>query len=100
MQQEKEAKRLKEVVRKELLVVVKDPKERLEYLDAIHRLGVAYHFENDIEDNLQLFHNNLHFDDTCYADDLHYVSLRFRLLRQHGLFVSTGIYYTTPSVFF
>lgn len=90
MQREKEAKGLKELVQKELLAVVKDPKERLEYLDAIHRLGVAYHFENDIQDNLQLFHNNLH-SDTCYEDHLHYVSLRFRLLRHNGFYVSSGM---------
>ncbi|KAL2895159.1 Sesquiterpene synthase, partial [Bienertia sinuspersici] len=86
-QKEEEAKVLQQYVRKELLAVVKDPKKRLIYIDAIERLGVAYHFEEEIEANLQNFHNN-EYDDAFYKDDLQYVSLQFRILRQRGFYVS------------
>ncbi|XP_021726164.1 valencene synthase-like [Chenopodium quinoa] len=79
---EQEAEQLKEIVRKEILVVDKDPKERLVFLDSIHRLGVAYHFENEIEDTYQEFHKKM-YDDSSFEDDLYYVSLRFRLLRHN-----------------
>ncbi|XP_021725961.1 (-)-germacrene D synthase-like isoform X1 [Chenopodium quinoa] len=88
---EQEADELKEVVRKEILVVDKDTKERLVFLDDIHRLGVAYHFENEIEDTYQKFHKKM-YDDSYYEDDLYYVSLRFRLLRQHGFNVSCDVF--------
>lgn len=66
-----------------------DPKGRLVFLDAIERLGVAYHFEEEIEAILHNLYTN-HYDDHSYKDDLHYVSLHFRILRQHGFFVSFG----------
>ncbi|XP_021863394.2 probable sesquiterpene synthase [Spinacia oleracea] len=88
---ENDAAELKELVRKELLVDDKDPKERLIFLDVIHRLGIAYHFETEIDDTFHNFHNKI-YDDSSYEDDLYYVSLRFRLLRQHGLFVSTDVF--------
>ncbi|XP_057540375.1 (-)-drimenol synthase-like [Amaranthus tricolor] len=86
---EKEAKELKDLIQKELLKDIKDTKQRIEYLDAIIRLGVAYHFEKEIEDNFQIFQKNIH---KSYEDDLHYVSLHFRLLRQHGFHVSCDVF--------
>ena len=87
-----EVKKLKELVRKELLEVRKNPKERIEFIDAMHRLGVAYHFENDIQNYLQKLKNNFNYYlVNYYKDDLQYVSLSFRLLRQHGFHVSSGI---------
>ncbi|XP_021754773.1 sesquiterpene synthase-like [Chenopodium quinoa] len=88
---EKEAEELKELVRKEIMDVDKDPKERLEFLDDIHRIGVSYHFENEIEDTLRNFYKKM-YDDSSYKDDLYYVSLRFRLLRQHGFNVSCDVF--------
>lgn len=88
---EEEAKELQQQVRKELLAVVKDPKERLIFIDAVERLGVAYHFEEEIEATLHSFCSN-HYVDDRYKDDLHYVSLRFRLLRQHGFYVSSDVF--------
>ncbi|XP_021724059.1 (-)-germacrene D synthase-like [Chenopodium quinoa] len=90
-QMEQAAVVFKELVRQELLVNDKDPKERLAFLDDVHRLGVAYHFEDEIEDIFQKFYNKFYVD-SCYEDDLHYVSLRFRLLRQHGFFVSCDVF--------
>ncbi|XP_021754772.1 (-)-germacrene D synthase-like [Chenopodium quinoa] len=88
---EQEAVALKELVRQELLVIDKDTKERLVFIDDIIRLGVAYHFEDEIEDIFQKFYDKF-YADGCYEDDLHYVSLRFRLLRQHGFNVSCDVF--------
>ncbi|XP_010051282.2 monoterpene synthase-like isoform X1 [Eucalyptus grandis] len=68
---------------------VKDTLERenhllakLELIDAIQRLGLQYHFENDIKRALQVIHDDS--NDACFSNDLHSTALRFRLLRQHG----------------
>ncbi|XP_048498811.1 sesquiterpene synthase 2 isoform X3 [Beta vulgaris subsp. vulgaris] len=79
-----------EEVRKELLTIVKDPKERLLLVDAIQRLGVAYYFEEEIEANLKEFYKTLIGD--SYKHDLHFTSLRFRLLRQHGFYESCDVF--------
>lgn len=56
-------------------------------VDAIQRLGIEYHFEEEINEALQnLFEN---FDDYCKDNhDLYTTALSFRLLRQHGYRVS------------
>ncbi|XP_074321458.1 (-)-drimenol synthase-like [Silene latifolia] len=89
---EEEAQDLKEEVRKKLVEVVKDSKERLLTIDNIEQLGVAYHFEAEIEDNLLQFFNNYSHELETYEKDLHFVSLRFRLLRQHGFYVSCDVF--------
>ncbi|XP_074318954.1 (-)-drimenol synthase-like [Silene latifolia] len=89
---EKEAQDLKVEVRKKLVEVVKDSKERLLIIDNIEQLGVAYHFEAEIEDNLQQFYNNYSHELETYEKDLHFVSLRFRLLRQHGFYASCNVF--------
>ncbi|CAL2266064.1 unnamed protein product [Prunus armeniaca] len=54
---------------------------------AVQRLGVAYHFEREIEEALQRVHVTYHDYDGA---DLYTVALGFRLLRQHGFNVSCG----------
>ncbi|KAI9178174.1 hypothetical protein LWI28_023556 [Acer negundo] len=49
------------------------------------RLGVAYHFEEEIKEAL-----NLHLNDVMITTDLHETSLQFRLLREHGHSISSG----------
>ncbi|KAH9626779.1 hypothetical protein KSS87_001938 [Heliosperma pusillum] len=79
---EEEAQDLKEEVRKKLVEVVKDSKERLLIIDNIEQLGVAYHFEEEIEDNLLQFYNNYLHELESYEKDLHFVSLRFHVFNQ------------------
>lgn len=59
--------------------------QEIQLITALQHLGVAYHFEKEIDEALSRIHKD-HVD----SDDLHFVSLRFRLLRQHGYYVPCG----------
>ncbi|KAK7257308.1 hypothetical protein RIF29_31181 [Crotalaria pallida] len=77
-----------------LLVAVEDPIEKLKLIDTIQRLGISYHFENEIEAILGDIHkNNTPFTNVNDEDgDLYIIALCFRLLRQQGYNVSCGIF--------
>ncbi|KAL0459211.1 UNVERIFIED_CONTAM: Gamma-cadinene synthase [Sesamum latifolium] len=65
--------------------------DRLILIDTLERLGVAYHFDQEIEDQLQhifKFHSEKLEDDY----DLFVTALQFRLLRQHRYFVSSSVF--------
>ncbi|XP_059444211.1 (-)-germacrene D synthase-like [Corylus avellana] len=79
---------LKKEVRKMLMAPGEKSSEKLNFIDAIHRLGVSYHFENEIQQILQTLHDSHDHED----DDLYTVALRFRLLRQHGYYSSSDTF--------
>ncbi|KAK9052913.1 hypothetical protein SSX86_029543 [Deinandra increscens subsp. villosa] len=90
-----QAKKLKEKVRKEL--VVEDATETihhiklLELIDVVQRLGIAYHFEDEIEkclNHIYVAYGDKWIDET----NLQSTSLWFRLLRQQGFNISSGIF--------
>ena len=86
---EKQVEDLKEEVRRELMAAADNPSQLLNFIDAVQRLGVAYHFEREIEESLQHIYDRFHYaDDT--DDDLYNVALQFRLLRQQGYNISCG----------
>nr|QEY10189.1 terpene synthase 5 [Scutellaria barbata] len=58
-------------------------------IDTIERLGLAYHFETEIEEMLQQIHN---FHANNRDDDLFTVALGFRMLRQHQYHVSSSVF--------
>ncbi|RVW82866.1 Valencene synthase [Vitis vinifera] len=88
---EKQVEDLKEEVRRELMAAAGNPSQLLNFIDAVQRLGVAYHFEREIEESLQHIYDRFHdADDT--NDDLYNIALRFRLLRQQGYNISCGIF--------
>ncbi|KAF5183632.1 (-)-germacrene D synthase [Thalictrum thalictroides] len=96
---ERRLKELKKEVKNmlSLAAAAADSFQELYLVDKIQRLGVAYHFKDEIECILQRIYNDdyTHFliDQNIRKDehvDLYYVSLRFRLLRQAGYYVSTG----------
>ncbi|KAM1320183.1 hypothetical protein ACFX14_005245 [Malus domestica] len=68
--------------------------EGLDMIDAVQRLGIDYHFEDEIDQILQKQH--IISSTTAHGahdpTDLHEVALRFRLLRQHGYFVSDDVF--------
>ncbi|CAN0903586.1 Sesquiterpene synthase TPS2 [Linum grandiflorum] len=60
--------------------------EKLNLVDVVQRLGMGYHFEEEIQQLLQQVYQDEDVDDF----DLQTVSLRFRLLRQYGIDVLSG----------
>ncbi|KAK4576358.1 hypothetical protein RGQ29_027073 [Quercus rubra] len=80
---------MKEEVRRMLTSPVEEPSQKLNLIDLLQRLGVSYHYENEIEKTLQQLHKTLYDrDDQENADDLYNVALQFRLLRQQGYYIS------------
>ncbi|KAL6179369.1 hypothetical protein ACLB2K_050884 [Fragaria x ananassa] len=83
---------LKRQVKMMLMVPVKEPSEKLNLVDDIQRLGVSYHFENEIDEVLEQIYQTTHGSDMANDDDLCTTALRFRLLRQQGYNVSCDIF--------
>ncbi|XP_031260215.1 (R)-limonene synthase 1, chloroplastic-like isoform X1 [Pistacia vera] len=85
----KKAETLREEVRM-MINSVKNPLDQLELVDNLQRLGLAYHFENEINDILSNVHNNS--DDKWKKGNLYATSLEFRLLRQHSYNVTEEVF--------
>lgn len=86
-----------QVLVRDVKILLKDAKgsmrEEMQLIDALQRLGVAYHFEQEISEALCFINTTSSSGHHSYSDDdLHFVSLRFRLLRQHRYYVPPGIY--------
>ncbi|KAK4419565.1 Cis-muuroladiene synthase [Sesamum alatum] len=81
---------LKEDARSLLVAKGNRTADRLILIDTFERLGVAYHFEQEIEDQLQdIFKLHSETEDDY---DLFITALQFRLLRQHRHFVSSRVF--------
>ena len=55
----------------------------LKLASTMQRLGVAYHFEKEIEEALALLYPHL-------TTNLYTTALQFRVLREHGFSISSG----------
>ncbi|PHU14596.1 hypothetical protein BC332_15801 [Capsicum chinense] len=89
-QEKQEQEELKEKVRNMLMETLDDSTQKLVLIDTIQRLGVAYHFHNEIETSIK----NI-FDTTMSQlndDSLYVVALRFRLVRQQGHYMSPDVF--------
>ncbi|KAL0399302.1 UNVERIFIED_CONTAM: Germacrene-D synthase [Sesamum radiatum] len=89
--EEEELRRQKEMVRKVLAQTPDHSYHKLELIDAIQRLGVGYHFEEEIDKSLQYIHDT-HLEYSSKDNDLRTVALRFRLLRQQGYPVPCDVF--------
>ena len=78
------------MVRKLLAQTPDDSTCKLDLIDVIQRLGVEYHFKNEIEESLKYIHDRYKHQNSEDNDDLRIVALRFRLLRQEGYNVPCG----------
>ncbi|XP_010061274.2 (-)-germacrene D synthase-like [Eucalyptus grandis] len=90
---EEHIERLKGEVRKMLTGAMDKPSQKLNLIDEIQRLGFAYHFEHEIDEQLEQIHRSyfeFHYGDN--DDNLHTVAVLFRLLRQQGYNVSCEIF--------
>ncbi|PRQ31630.1 putative lyase [Rosa chinensis] len=85
---------LKEEVRRTLMAPVKNPSQKLDFIDNIQRLGVSYHFEDEIYKVLEQIHRFYYERDELQNDDdnLYTTALCFRLLRQQGYNISCGVF--------
>ncbi|KAF9601573.1 hypothetical protein IFM89_020429 [Coptis chinensis] len=79
---------LKENVKHLLADELIGPLAKLELIDAIKKLGVGYHFEEEIQAILSKTNKIV----GCSDDDLYSNALRFRLLRDHGYDVTQDIF--------
>ena len=67
--------------------------DKLELVDTLQQLGVAYHFKDGINSVLTNIHESMDQNSlSTMFDDLYKVSLLFRLLRMHGFSVTEGTF--------
>ncbi|XP_051118238.1 germacrene A synthase-like isoform X2 [Andrographis paniculata] len=65
--------------------------ETMDLIDTFERLGLSYHFEDEINDKLENYFN-LDVDYKNETYDLRTVALHFRLFRAHGYHVSPDVF--------
>jgi hypothetical protein len=78
-----------DVSTEEVRKIVKSTNELPKMLDLIitlQRLGLDIYYENEINELLHIIYNS-----DIRGEDLHFVSLRFYLLRKNGYDVSAGM---------
>ncbi|XP_059452377.1 probable terpene synthase 9 [Corylus avellana] len=68
-----------------LLTSNKDPCALLNLVSTMQRLGVAYHFEKEIEEALALLYPHL-------TTNIYTTALQFRVLRQHGFSITSDVF--------
>ncbi|CAL4914377.1 unnamed protein product [Urochloa decumbens] len=68
-----------------LFEACKNVVEKMDLVDVLQHLGIDHHFKEQIATTLSSIHR-----DEFNSSSLHEVALRFRLLRQHGFWVSAG----------
>ncbi|WMV12653.1 hypothetical protein MTR67_006038, partial [Solanum verrucosum] len=79
--------KVKKEMKKNLMMVERSIQEldvKLELIDNLQRLGVSYHFNDEIMQILK----SVHDQNAATADSLYSTALKFRLFRQHGFHIS------------
>ncbi|XP_015078050.1 (E,E)-germacrene B synthase [Solanum pennellii] len=89
-QEKVEVDEYKETIRKMLVEAPEGSEQKLVLIDAMQRLGVAYHFHNEIETSIQNIFDASKQNDN--DNNLYFVSLRFRLVRQQGHYMSSDVF--------
>ncbi|GLU23522.1 hypothetical protein SLE2022_395200 [Rubroshorea leprosula] len=84
---QQEYEQLKQEVRRMLNDTSSDRLKKLHLIDAVQLLGVDYHFEREIDDELERISR-----DGAIDSDLYSVALWFRLLRQQGINVPSEVF--------
>ncbi|KDP42343.1 hypothetical protein JCGZ_02816 [Jatropha curcas] len=66
--------------------------ESLEMIDSVQRLGIEYHFQDEINEVLENHYKKTSSGYTHQKHDLSQVAIRFRLLRQQGYCVPADVF--------
>ncbi|KAH0762472.1 hypothetical protein KY290_018545 [Solanum tuberosum] len=86
--------KLKKEMKKNLMMIVEGSIQeldaKLELIDNLERLGVSYHFKDEIMQILRSVHDQI--STTATGDSLYSMALKFRLLRQHHFHISQDIF--------
>uniref|UniRef100_A0A1S3ZJY2 Germacrene C synthase-like n=1 Tax=Nicotiana tabacum TaxID=4097 RepID=A0A1S3ZJY2_TOBAC len=90
-QERVELEELKEKVRQMLVETPNNSTQKLELIDTFQRLGVAYHFKNEIKTSIQNIFNASQQSEN-EDDNLYVIALRFRLLRQQRHYMSSDVF--------
>ncbi|CAA2977604.1 terpene synthase 10-like [Olea europaea subsp. europaea] len=69
-----------------------EPQDQLNLIDDLQRLGISYHFEDEIKHILTFINRKDDKNNEPRIKDLYATALEFRLLRQHGFNVSQEIF--------
>ncbi|KAL2460387.1 cineole-1 [Abeliophyllum distichum] len=77
---------------KMMLDEAKEPIDQLELIDDLQRLGISYHFQDEINQILTIINRKYSENHEPEIKDLYATTLKFRLLRQHGFNVSQEIF--------
>ncbi|CAJ1961464.1 unnamed protein product [Sphenostylis stenocarpa] len=80
------------VLKRVLRNVSESSPEGLCMVDAMMRLNIDYHFQEEIDAFLQKQYVICNTNWGTYGNDLHYIALCFRLLRQQGYYVSAEVF--------
>ncbi|XP_011009233.1 PREDICTED: terpene synthase 10-like [Populus euphratica] len=75
-----------------MLANASKPLDQLELIDALQRLGLSYHFVDEIKSTLKSSFYKNHIENTKTVHDLYATALEFRLLRQHGYKVPQEVF--------
>ncbi|KAJ0046477.1 hypothetical protein Pint_04280 [Pistacia integerrima] len=78
---------LKQEVRWMIMDTSQTHAQKLHLIDAIQRLGVDYHFPEEIDDALEKI-----YSDNIEYNDLYTASIHFRLLRQQGIKIVCNVF--------
>ncbi|KAJ4718963.1 Terpene synthase [Melia azedarach] len=86
-----EYEELKQDVRRLITANTDEQVKKLQLIDTVQRLGVAYLFEKEIEGELEKIHDHLYID-SDNVNDVYTISLAFRLMRQQGIKISCDVF--------
>ncbi|GAB2252434.1 hypothetical protein Droror1_Dr00005281 [Drosera rotundifolia] len=96
----KEINLLKQETRAKLVMKMDDNSlgiDKLKLIDTLERLGVSYHYEEEIEELLQHIFYTYAKDDFCLVKDdqvdLYTTALQFRVFRQHGFKMPCDVFF-------
>ena len=82
----------KEEVKKMYLSSSNNISQNLNIIDSTQRLGISCHFEHEIDEALEQIHNSFTNNNLIRKEgSLHFLALLFRLLRQKGYRISSGM---------